>query len=197
MIRDRRQRKTLTQDVVEKSLNHEQLSTLLNSEQFGWRLWFIRKPLFPEAMPVLYNVQHDHVGVLEPDGQINSDVRIKFRPNENRFNDRSLILQVSSSAKNNVQTERRRNKSSAVENLDDLLNQHQMRALRYVESSGWKLFCVRTSLFQDPEVVIVNADGDMFATLEHDGEINMAPDLSLRKADWPVGIDKQAIGGSG
>jgi len=197
MIRDRRQRRTLTHDVVQKSLSREQLSALLNSAQFGWRLWFIRNPLLPEPFPVLYNIQHDHVDILKPDGHIETDVHLKIRPDEYRRNDLTLIPQVSTPTQTIIQTERRNNRAPALENLSDFLNQHQRRALRYLESSGWKLFCVRTSLFQESEVVIVNSDGDMFAILEHDGEMNIAPDLSLRKEDWLSRLDKQDIDGSG
>ena len=79
--------------------------------------------------------------------------------------------------------ERRKNKERDIWNLSALLNQHQMSALNQMESSGWQVFCVRISLFQDPVVVVVNSDGDAFATLEYDGELNLTPDLSVRKDD--------------
>ena len=82
--------------------------------------------------------------------------------------------------------ERRKNKERNICNFYELLNQHQMSALSQMESSGWQVFCVRISLFQDPVVVVVNADGDTYATLEYDGEFNLTPDLSLRKDDLRV-----------
>ena len=82
--------------------------------------------------------------------------------------------------------ERRKNKERDIWNLSELLNQHQMSALNQMESSGWQVFCVRISLFQDPVVVVANSDGDAFATLEYDGELNLTPDLSLRKDDLKV-----------
>jgi hypothetical protein len=82
--------------------------------------------------------------------------------------------------------ERRKNKERDIWNLSALLNQHQMSALNQMESSGWQVFCVRISLFQDPVVVVVNSDGDAFATLEYDGELNLTPDLSVRKDDLSV-----------
>ena len=36
---------------------------------------------------------------------------------------------------------------------------------------------------QDPVIVVVNSVGDAFATLEYDGELNLTPDLTLRKDD--------------
>ena len=82
--------------------------------------------------------------------------------------------------------ERRKNKERDIWNLSALLNQHQMSALNQMETSGWQVFCVRISLFQDPVVVVANADGDAFATLEYDGELNLTPDLSLRMDDLRV-----------
>jgi hypothetical protein len=85
-----------------------------------------------------------------------------------------------------TQKERRRNKERDIWNLSELLNEHQISALNQTESSGWQVFCVRISLFQDPVVVVVNSDGDAFATMEYDGELNLTPDLSLRKDDLRV-----------
>jgi len=82
--------------------------------------------------------------------------------------------------------ERRKNKERNICDLYEMLNQHQMSALSQMESSGWQVFCVRISLFQDPVVVVVNSDGDTFATLEYDGEVNLTPNLSLRKDDLRV-----------
>ena len=85
-----------------------------------------------------------------------------------------------------AQKERRTNEVPIRENLEGLLNRHQLRALRHIESSGWQLCFVRTSLFHAPVVVVLNSAGDIFATLEHDGELNLTPDLSLRKDDPPT-----------
>jgi hypothetical protein len=82
-----------------------------------------------------------------------------------------------------AQKDRRKNKERAIENLKEQLNPHQLRALNYIESTGWQLFCVRNSLFQNPMVVVVNSEGDVFATMEHDGELNLTPHLALRKDD--------------
>jgi hypothetical protein len=85
-----------------------------------------------------------------------------------------------------AQKDGRKNKDRTIANLSGLLNQHQMSAMNYLESSGWQVFCVRTSLFQDPVVVVVNSDGDAFATREYDGELDLTPDLSIRKDDLRI-----------
>jgi hypothetical protein len=56
-----------------------------------------------------------------------------------------------------------------------------MRALHRIKTFGWQLHFVRRSLFQAPIAVIISPEGDRFATLEHDGRIDMTPDTDLRK----------------
>ena len=85
-----------------------------------------------------------------------------------------------------TQKERHRNKERVIWNLSELLNEHQMSALNQMESSGCQVFCVRIFLFQDPVVVVANSDGYAFATMGYDGELNLTPDLSLRKDDLRV-----------
>ena len=79
MTEDRRKNKKLTQDDVRKILNRTQLSALLESQYFGWKLKFIRSPLFQYPIPVLYNTKTDQVGILDPDGHINIDVKLEER----------------------------------------------------------------------------------------------------------------------
>jgi hypothetical protein len=81
------------------------------------------------------------------------------------------------------QQDRRRDKKRTIWNVSGLLSHHQIRALNRIESSGWQVFCVRSSLSQDPVIVVVNSEGDAFATLGYDGELNLTPDLTLRKDD--------------
>ena len=90
------------------------------------------------------------------------------------------------SSLNMTQIDRRKNREVARGTLEELLNPHQRRALPFIEATGWRLFCVRTSLFGNPVVVVVNSEGDVFATLEHDGELNVTPLLSLRHNDLTV-----------
>jgi len=82
MIEDRRKNKKLTQDDVKKILNREQLNALIESQHFGWRLKFIRSPLFQYPVPVLYNTNVDKVGILDPDGHIKFDVKLELRSSE-------------------------------------------------------------------------------------------------------------------
>ena len=176
---------------MEKILNREQLSALLQGQQSGWRLWFVRKPFFPDTLPVLYNITQGQSGIMEPDGRINTDVRLKVRSEIYGHGDLNLMLEVAEPSARFSRKERRIKQPTLKENVEKLLNPHQLRALRDIESSGWRLLFVRTSLFQAAVVVIVSSEGDIFATLEHDGQVNMTPDLSLRGIDLPI-LDRQA-----
>ena len=82
-----------------------------------------------------------------------------------------------------VQQDRRSDKKRTIWNVSRLLSHHQIRALNRIQSDGWEVFCIRTLLFHDPVIVVVNSGGDVFATLEYDGELNLTPDLTLRKDD--------------
>ena len=82
-----------------------------------------------------------------------------------------------------IQQDRRSDKKRTIWNVSGLLSHHQIRALSRIESAGWEVFCVRTSLFHDPVIVVVNSGGDVFATLEYDGELDLTPDLTFRKDD--------------
>jgi hypothetical protein len=79
MTEDRRKNKKLTKDDVKKILNPKQMNALIESQHFGWRLKFIRSPLFQYPVPFLCNTEIDKVGILDPDGHINFDVKLEVR----------------------------------------------------------------------------------------------------------------------
>ena len=64
---------------LKKILNEAQLRTLDKMEGFGWRLEFVRRPLFQGITPVLFHPDSKHYGVLEDDGTLNlqSDSEIR------------------------------------------------------------------------------------------------------------------------
>jgi hypothetical protein len=181
MTRERRQNKKLTPDDVKKILNHKQLTALHQCQYFGWKLRFIRRPLFQDPVPVLYNAKFDKIGILDPDGHINMEPELKVRSNKTQFGQINQPSRARESRDAASRKERRSQKVPSPNNLDELLNQHQMSVLRHIETFGWKLQFVRKSSLREPMAVILSPEGDMFATLERDGRINMAPDLVLRK----------------
>jgi hypothetical protein len=181
MTRDRRKNTQKNRDDAGKVLNPRQLGALVKCQYFGWKLKFIRCPLFQDPVPVLYNARIDQVGILDPDGYINIDVKLEVRASKSESDHIKQPPKVPKSPEAASRKERRKHKAFIAENPDELLNQHQMRALRQIETFGWQLHFIRRSLFQDPVAVIISPEGDRFATLEHDGRIDMTPDTELRK----------------
>jgi hypothetical protein len=64
---------------LKEILNEAQLSTLNKMEGFGWRLEFVRRPLFQSITPVLFHSDSKHYAVLEDDGTLNMQFDSKIR----------------------------------------------------------------------------------------------------------------------
>ena len=60
-------------------LNEMQVLALRKIEGFGWRLHFIRRPLFQDPIPVVVDSEGKKIGILEEDGRINMEPDIKVR----------------------------------------------------------------------------------------------------------------------
>ncbi|WP_188150040.1 hypothetical protein [Teredinibacter waterburyi] len=64
---------------LEEFLNEEQLLSLRLMRGFGWSLAFIRRPLFQEPLVVVTSDEQNKVGILEPDGSINTRESVAMR----------------------------------------------------------------------------------------------------------------------
>ena len=75
-------RSTMTQlsRTLRRELNEAQIDTLAGLERFGWELKFIRKPLFKESVPVIFDGDRKVVAILEPDGKLNEHPPFHIRP---------------------------------------------------------------------------------------------------------------------
>ena len=60
-------------------LNELQILALRQMESFGWRLQFIRRPLFQDPVVVVTDGEGVKIGILEEDGRINMAPDIKVR----------------------------------------------------------------------------------------------------------------------
>ncbi|MBQ0794781.1 hypothetical protein [Zhongshania sp.] len=60
-------------------LNELQHLALRQMEGFGWRLHFIRRPLFQERVVVVIDASGENIGILEEDGSINMSPAIAHR----------------------------------------------------------------------------------------------------------------------
>ena len=66
-------------DNLKEVLNKAQLMMLNKMEGFGWRLEFVRRPLFQGILPVLFHPDSKEYGVLEDDGTLNMQSDSKIR----------------------------------------------------------------------------------------------------------------------
>jgi hypothetical protein len=66
-------------DNAAEMLNQLQLLALHKIEGFGWRLQFIRRPLFQDVVAVVVDSGGKKIGVLEEDGEINMNPDIEVR----------------------------------------------------------------------------------------------------------------------
>lgn len=179
MMRDRRVHRKLTRDAVKDILNPAQMDTLLECQYFGWRLKFIRRPLFQEPVPVIYNAGFDQIGVIDSEGYINMDLELETRASGSEQTKQPP--QVPKEPESVSWKEKRKDMVPVTSNLYERLNQNQLRALRQIETFGWQLHFLRSPLFHDSEAVILSPKGDRFAILECDGRINMTADLTVRR----------------
>ena len=76
---ERRQEAHLRESALKRGINDEQMATLMTLERFGWSLKFVRKsPAGPLA--AVYDPEKHSLAVIEPDGQLNENPQLSFRP---------------------------------------------------------------------------------------------------------------------
>ena len=79
MDKEKRKGEKPVPDNLESLLNQDQLLTLRQIESFGWQLRFVRRPLFQEPTPVVFNPTGDSIGILDEDGRLDIHAEIKIR----------------------------------------------------------------------------------------------------------------------
>jgi len=77
--RERRKEGILIPDNLEELLNKTQLQALSGMKHSEWELWFVRRPLFQEPVPVVHNTKDGSIGILDKDGSIRTQTDIKVR----------------------------------------------------------------------------------------------------------------------
>lgn len=75
---DRRRVEREFSEVLKRSLNDEQLATLLQLERFGWILKFVRQDA-SDPLVAVFDPDHHSFAVLEADGTVNTDPPERFR----------------------------------------------------------------------------------------------------------------------
>ncbi len=79
MDNDKRTGQLAVPDNLEDWLTPEQMQMLHQIESFGWKIKFIRRPVFQDPIVVLVGDDEKKIGILEKDGKINMDPDITIR----------------------------------------------------------------------------------------------------------------------
>ena len=77
---DRRHEELQRESALKRSINSEQLLTLLSLERYGWILRFVRKSKLG-ALAAVYDPEKHCLAIIEPDGSLNENPDLAFRPN--------------------------------------------------------------------------------------------------------------------
>ncbi|QCO68570.1 hypothetical protein E5843_13745 [Luteimonas yindakuii] len=77
--RERRTSPDIDQDALRAALTPAQRAALPLLERFGWELRFVRRPLFMEPVPVLFDRDGKRWVSLEADGTVNENSGFKLR----------------------------------------------------------------------------------------------------------------------
>lgn len=77
--RERRGEGCATLPAQRAQLNAAQRETLAELERFGWELKFIRRPLFREPIPVVFDGDRKRHALLKPDGTLDDDPGFDLR----------------------------------------------------------------------------------------------------------------------
>lgn len=64
---------------LDRTLSPLQMNRLLDLENIGWRLCFVRRSCIKSALPVLFNPENDHKVMIHFDGKLTMHHSIKFR----------------------------------------------------------------------------------------------------------------------
>lgn len=79
MDREKRKGELPVPENAAEMLNRLQVLALRQMENFGWRLQFIRRPLFQDPVAVVVDGNGVKIGILEEDGRINMEPEIEVR----------------------------------------------------------------------------------------------------------------------
>ena len=65
--------------VLRRDLNQDQQIALAELEKYGWELKFIRRPMFQQPIPVVFDSDRKSYAVLLPDGTLDHNPGFNIR----------------------------------------------------------------------------------------------------------------------
>lgn len=76
--------------------------------------------------------------------------------------------------------DKRKDGKPIPDDVKNYMNNVQLAQLHTIENFGWELKYIRHPLFQEPVVIVTNAEGSSIGVLEDDGRLNLEPDIEIR-----------------
>lgn len=65
--------------VLKRELNADQRLALVELEKFGWELKFIRRPMFQQPIPIVFDSDRKNYAVLNSDGTLDENPGFDIR----------------------------------------------------------------------------------------------------------------------
>ena len=78
-VRERRKVDSRPTQALKRELNEDQRLALAELERFGWELKFIRRPMFQQPVPVVFDSSRQHFAVLNTDGTLDENPGFEIR----------------------------------------------------------------------------------------------------------------------
>ena len=77
--KERRRPEPPDPEQLSEGLNPAQLRTLSTLHHFHWKLRFVRRPMFRDPVPVLFDRENNRYVTIEPDGSVNETPDLVLR----------------------------------------------------------------------------------------------------------------------
>jgi hypothetical protein len=78
-VRERRKIEGKLANALRRELNQDQTLALSELEKFGWELKFIRRPMFQQLIPVVFDSDRKHFAILNADGTLDENPGFDIR----------------------------------------------------------------------------------------------------------------------
>ena len=78
-VSERRKVEKRPSQALKRELNEDQRMALVELERFGWELKFIRRPMFQQPVPVVFDSNRQHFAVLNTDGTLDENPGFDIR----------------------------------------------------------------------------------------------------------------------
>lgn len=76
---ERRGRQPAVPPHLDRYLNEMQMQTLAHTENFGWELYFVRRPIFEPVLAILRHHDKTRLALLTETGELEIDPEITLR----------------------------------------------------------------------------------------------------------------------